>query len=91
MKMREWKDVVKARRDREAELGVNLIRLRRKFLELSQEQVAAKTGMTQSEVSKFEHRGDHLLSTLRKYIQALGGELDIIVELDGKTIRLHGV
>jgi len=31
--------------------------------------------MTQAELSKFERRDDHLLSTLRRYVTALGGSL----------------
>ena len=40
--------------------------------------------MTQAYISKFEHRGDVLMSTLFAYVQALGGELEIRAKLPGR-------
>ena len=45
----------------------------------------------QSEVSKAERRDDHLLSTLRRYIEALGGELEVVARFGDKSVRLKGV
>lgn len=57
----------------------------------TQEEIAAAASMGQSEVSRIERRDDYLLSTLRRYINALGGELEITAVLGGKRITLHGV
>jgi hypothetical protein len=38
-----------------------------------------------------EHEEDHRLSTLRKYVAALGGELDVVAVLGDKRISLRGV
>ena len=46
----------------------------------SQEAVAKKLGVQQPTVSKIERRTDMYLSTLRSYIAALGGELQIVAQ-----------
>ena len=57
----------------------------------TQVEVAAAAGMSQSELSKFERRDDRLLSTLRRYVEALGGELQVVARIGDKTLRLRGV
>jgi hypothetical protein len=47
--------------------------------------------MKQSELSRSERREDHLLSTLRRYVEGLGGELVVVARLGGKAVRLRGV
>jgi len=41
---------------------------------MTQVDVARTAEMTQSELSRLESRGDHRISTLRRYVEALGGE-----------------
>jgi len=60
----------------------------RKLRSLAQSTVAELTGMDQSEVSRLERRSDLLLSTLRKFIQATGGELHLIAKFPGGDIEL---
>ncbi len=48
---------------------------------LTQEQVAARMGIAQSDVSKLERRGDLKFSTLRAYAEALGAALEVLVRL----------
>jgi hypothetical protein len=47
---------------------------------LTQSAVAELLGMDQSEVSRLEYRTDMLLSTLRRFIEATGGELHLVVQ-----------
>jgi predicted XRE-type DNA-binding protein len=56
--------------------------------ELSQTRLAEVLEIAQSEVSKIEHRTDLYLSTLRSYIEAMGGELDIIARFPDGAIRV---
>lgn len=42
---------------------------------VTQQQLAKALELTQPQVSRVEHRTDVLLSTLRSYVEALGGEL----------------
>lgn len=45
--------------------------------------------MDQSEVSRLEYRGDMLLSTLRRYVEATGGELHLVVRYpEGAPVEL---
>ena len=61
----------------------------RKALGLTQEAVAGSLGMKQAQISQLENRPDFLLSTLRNYVQALGGELDIVARFPGrKAVRI---
>ncbi len=48
---------------------------------LSQAAVGAHLGMNQSEVSRLERRRDMRLSTLRSYVEAVGGWLRLVVTL----------
>jgi DNA-binding XRE family transcriptional regulator len=52
----------------------------RKARVLTQERMAQLLGINQDSVSRLEHRSDLLLSTLRTYIAALGGRLELIVQ-----------
>lgn len=56
---------------------------------MSQEKLAEELHIKQSSVSKIEHRTDIYLSTLRNYIEALGGELDIIAKFPEGQIRIN--
>jgi transcriptional regulator with XRE-family HTH domain len=55
----------------------------RKALHLTQETVAEALNIKQVNISTLEKRSDFLISTLRKYIQAMGGELNLIAEFPG--------
>jgi hypothetical protein len=56
---------------------------------LSQQQLADELDMTQPEVSKLEHRTDLYVSTLRRYIEAMGGALEITARFpDGRVLRV---
>jgi len=63
----------------------------RKLTGKTQVDVSKAAKMTQGEVSTAENREDHLVSTLRRIITALGGELEIIARFGNKSVRLHGV
>ena len=49
----------------------------RKDLGRTQVQVAKEAAMSQGDLSRLERRSDHLLSTLERYAEALGGKLDV--------------
>ncbi len=57
---------------------------------LTQAEISRSLQMPQSNVSRLERESDMLLSTLRKYIDAMGGNLTITVELPNKPpVRLN--
>jgi DNA-binding XRE family transcriptional regulator len=67
---------------RSAELIAEEMTLRdlRKALDLTQEKMANLLQIRQENVSLIERRTDLLISTLRGYIEAMGGELNLVVE-----------
>ena len=60
----------------------------RRCLELTQVHVGVSASMTQSELSRLESRDDHLTSTLRRYVEALGGTLEISAVFGKRRIKL---
>ena len=51
----------------------------RRVRELTQERMAELLGVGQDNISRLEGRADMLLSTLRSYVAAMGGSLDLVV------------
>ena len=92
--------IAKMTQDMLAEMPMHELRRAR---QLSQEQLADMLDIKQGSVSKLERRTDLYISTLRRYIEAMGGELtlqarfpegsviitqlDQIGETDGKPTR----
>lgn len=60
----------------------------RRAHELAQKTVGEILGMTQPEVSKLEQRSDALISTVRRYIEAMGGDLDIVARFPDGDVRI---
>jgi transcriptional regulator with XRE-family HTH domain len=56
----------------------------RKAQDLTQERMAELLGVGQDNISRLEGRADMLLSTLRSYVTAMGGSLDLIVRFPGR-------
>ena len=64
----------------------------RRLRNRTQVEVAEALGITQDSVSRLEQRADLLLSTLRKYVQAMGGNLSILAEFpDQAPVKLAGL
>jgi transcriptional regulator with XRE-family HTH domain len=55
---------------------------------LTQEQLAETLGLTQGAVSQVEHQTDLYLSTLRKFVEAMGGQLEICAQFPDGRVRL---
>lgn len=79
---------------RAAELIAEEMTLRelRHARKLTQVKMAKKLGITQDSVSRLEKRSDLLLSTLRKTIEAMGGNLSLVAEFpDRASVVLFGI
>jgi transcriptional regulator with XRE-family HTH domain len=64
----------------------------RKAHKLTQERLAESLGIGQEQISRLEQRSDLLLSTLRSYVEAMGGKLTIVAEFpDHKAVTLLGI
>lgn len=55
----------------------------RQAAEKTQAQIAASMGLAQNAISQLESRADLRLSTLRRYVDAVGGTVTVVVELKG--------
>ena len=69
--------------------GLRELRL---LAEQTQAQLAQSLGIKQPSVHKMERQSDLYLSTLRRFVEAAGGTLELVVTLPGKgTMRLTGL
>jgi len=73
--------------DRAAEIIAEEMSLRdlRKARRLTQARIAKRLGVTQDSVSRLEQRSDLLLSTLRKTVKAMGGDIRIVAEFPDRA------
>ena len=79
---------------RAAELIAEEMTLRelRKARQLTQVRLARRLGITQDGVSRLEKRSDLLLSTLRKTVEAMGGNLSLVAQFpDRAPVVLAGI
>jgi transcriptional regulator with XRE-family HTH domain len=68
------------------------LRQLRQACRLTQQKVAKSLRIGQEGVSKIERRSDLLISTLRDYVQAMGGRLSLVVEFpDREPVVLSGI
>ena len=68
-----------------AEMPLNELRRAREF---TQTTLATTMATSQSEVSKIEQRTDCYVSTLRTFIEAMGGELDIVARFPDGAVKI---
>ena len=98
MKTHRWKDIRRGKlsakklagvekRVREELLDLSLRELR-KSLGITQRDLAEAIGVAQSEVSRLERRDDCHVSTLRKVVNALGGDLEVSAVFGKKRVRV---
>lgn len=77
-----------------AKRGVRMtLRAIREATDNTQVAVAERSQIDQSDVSRLEHRTDFddcQLTTLKRYIEALGGQLELVAKFGDKHITLAG-
>jgi predicted transcriptional regulator len=98
---RTWKSVKSGRLDAaalarvrvraEREIKALTLKELRQDLALTQAELAEQARMTQSELSRLESRADHRVSSLRRYVEALGGEIEITAVIGGRRVKLTDV
>ena len=92
-KLRRSSPAQAARHRREARQDVDGMTLKelRALVDATQVQVAQKLGVEQTQVAQIEKRDDHKVSTLKRYVEALGGELLVHASIGERLIKLNGV
>jgi predicted transcriptional regulator len=93
-----WKELKQARLSSQAQTRVQAklakaaeertLKALRQELSLTQAEVGRAADMTQSELSRLEGRDDHLTSTLKRYVEALGGSLEVTAVFGKRRVKL---
>ncbi len=61
----------------------------RRALKLSQDEIAQTLQIGQGSVAKLEKRTDMYVSTLRRFIEAMGGELEIVARFADHSVTIR--
>jgi DNA-binding XRE family transcriptional regulator len=69
-------------------LGELLLRELRQLAGKSQQEIAETLGIKQPSLSKLEKQSDMHISTLRKIVKALGGELEVLARFPKGTVKI---
>jgi DNA-binding XRE family transcriptional regulator len=56
----------------------------RQAVQRTQEELATALGVGQDTISRLEQRSDMLLSTLKRYVEAMGGKLNLVAEFPNR-------
>jgi DNA-binding XRE family transcriptional regulator len=56
----------------------------RQAAQQTQQQMAAALGVGQDAISRLEKRSDMLLSTLRHYVESMGGQLNLVAQFPNR-------
>jgi hypothetical protein len=98
MKLHKWADLKQAnldpkQRDRvDRRVATELVEMSladlRRELGVTQVDLAQAAEMTQGQISSLEHRTDHLVSTLRRCVRALGGDIEVVAVVGDRRVKL---
>lgn len=74
------------RRKRVEARAMELVTLKdlRKAVQQTQEQMAEALGVRQDTISRLERRSDMLLSTMRHYVESMGGQLELVAKFPNR-------
>ena len=61
----------------------------RRALKLAQEEIGQTLQIQQGSVAKIEKRADMYVSTLRRFIEAMGGELEIVARFPDHAVKIR--
>lgn len=99
--MKKWADIKarkmspermqRVREEAAEELRALTLRQLREEAGKTQVEMADLVEVTQSALSRLERREDNPIDVLRRYVEALGGELEVVAVLGNKRVKLLGV
>jgi DNA-binding Xre family transcriptional regulator len=76
------------KRERTIPLSETMLQKIRQSRNMSQEELAERLGVQQSAVSRLERRADVRLNTLRHFVSAMGGKLELRIEFPDAVLRV---
>jgi transcriptional regulator with XRE-family HTH domain len=98
MPVTKWRDLKRRRftpeqieridREARAESVTLTLRQLREEAGMTQVEMAGLADITQSALSRIERREDQSVETVRRYVEALGGELELVAVMGNKRIKL---
>ena len=83
--------IARVRREASSELHELTLRQLREVAGKTQTELADLAEVTQSALSRIERREDNPLEAVRRYVEALGGELELVAVVGKRRIKLLGV
>ena len=83
--------IARVRKEAAEELRTLTLRQLREEAGKTQVEMADLVEVTQSALSRMERREDNPIDVLRRYVEALGGELEVVAVLGNKRVKLLGV
>jgi DNA-binding XRE family transcriptional regulator len=83
--------IARVRKEAAEELRTLTLRQLREEAGKTQVEMADLVAVTQSALSRMERREDNPIDVLRRYVEALGGELEVVAVLGNKRVKLLGV
>jgi DNA-binding XRE family transcriptional regulator len=83
--------IERVRSEAKEELRALTLRQLREEVGKTQVELAELTEVTQSALSRLERREDNPLEVVRRYVEALGGELELVAVIGNKRVKLLGV
>src|SRR3954454_15237151 len=98
--MKKWADIkgkkmdpariARVRQEAKAELHALTLRQLREEAGKTQVEVGELAEVTQSALYRIERREDNPIETIRRYIEVLGGELELVAVIGNKRVKLVG-
>lgn len=61
----------------------------RRARQLSQASLAQTLHVTQGSVAKMERRADMYINTVRRFVEAMGGELELVAKFPDSSIKIN--
>ena len=80
---------VRGKRAEKKAMGLATLKDLRKSAGLTQEDLAAALDVGQDTISRLEKRNDMLISTLRHYIESVGGQLMLVATFSDRPPAAH--
>ncbi|HTM46053.1 MAG TPA: helix-turn-helix transcriptional regulator [Polyangiaceae bacterium] len=83
--------IARVRREAQQQIRALTLRQLREEAGKTQVELADLAEVTQSALSRIERRDDNPIEALRRYVEALGGELEVVAVIGNKRVRLLGI
>lgn len=81
--------IAQIERDSDAELLRADLKTLRTMAGKTQTEIAAAADVSQAEISRAEAREENHLAFLKRYVKALGGDIEVYARFENRLVRLY--